>query len=66
MITFESQEAFEDAVMDALRQRLKVELRVDQVSDCDYYNPSKIPEVEIKLTDTLDIEPICQAEARAW
>lgn len=66
MITFETQGAFESAVMDVLRLRLKVELRVDQVSDGDYYNPGSVPEVEIKLIDTaLDVEPICQVEARA-
>lgn len=67
MITFDSQSDFESAVMEVLRKRLDVELRVDQVINGEYYNPSRVPEVEIKLIDTaLNVEPICQAEARAW
>lgn len=67
MITFDSQSDFESAVMEVLRKRLDIKLTVNQVSDGDFYNPKLVPEVEIELVDSaLDIEPICQAEARAW
>lgn len=50
-ITFETQEEFEDAVMDVLSSRLGLRLTVNKVSDGDYYRPGTNTRVEVALDD---------------
>lgn len=65
MITFDSQEDFEKAVMDILYNRLEVKITVDTVRSSDYYSIDMVPKVEVTLVDSLDGEIISSAEDMA-
>ena len=49
MIVFETQEAFEDAVMEVIKKRLRVEVKADQ----GYYS-TKVDSLDVKLKDGED------------
>lgn len=58
MITFNSKEEFEDAVMEVLKSRLQVRL----ASDMSYYS-ERTDSLEIELVDTTDESSFCNSSA---
>lgn len=52
MITFETQEDFEDAVMNVLKQRLSIETMVRMERVDDYYSQIEVPVVTVSIHDS--------------
>lgn len=65
MITFESQEKFEEAVMDVLHSRLDIKIEVSTEMSRDYYSLERVPKVEVSLVDSETHETVCSAEDMA-
>lgn len=65
MITFESQKAFEDAVMEVLAERLRVDVYVSKKCSQDYYSREEETSVEVTLNDVTVSSNDCISSSEA-